>query len=72
MRKIKLDFARNTKRNMLANAVTEPKMRAKVMAKYPPSETYDSKQSAYDLENHESGLFGPVRIRPLSQCGKSG
>ena len=48
--------------NMLANAVTEPRMRAKVMAKYPPSETYDSKQSAYDLENHESGLFGPVTI----------
>ena len=49
--------------NMLANAVTEPKMRAKVEAKYPPSGTYNPKQLSYDLENHESGLFGPVTLR---------
>ena len=49
--------------NMLANAVTEPKMRTRVTAKYPPSPTYEPRQSAYDLENHESGLIGPVTLR---------
>ena len=49
--------------NMLANAVSEPVMRAKVTAKYPPNTTYDPKQRAYDLENHESGLVGPVVLR---------
>ena len=48
--------------NMLANAVTEPEMRRKVAKKYPPNPTYEPKQSAYDLENHESGLIGPVTL----------
>ena len=48
--------------NMLANAVADPVMRAKVSAKYPPNGTYDSKQRVWDRENHESGLFGPVRL----------
>ena len=48
--------------NMLANAVTEPEMRRKVTKKYPPNPTYEPKQSAYDLENHESGLIGPVTL----------
>ena len=48
--------------NMLANAVSDPVKRAKVAAKYPPFYTYDSKQSACDRENHESGLMGPVRL----------
>lgn len=50
--------------NMLANAVTDPAQRAKVSAKYPPSGTYDPKQRVWDLENHESGLMGPVQLRP--------
>ena len=49
--------------NMLANAVSAPVMRARVAAKYPPNTTYDPKQRAYDLENHESGLIGPVVLR---------
>ena len=49
--------------NMLANAVTEPEMRRKVAKKYPPNPTYESKQHGYDLENHESGLFGPVTLK---------
>ena len=49
--------------NMLANAVSEPVMRAKVAAKFPPNTTYDPKQRTYDLENHESGLIGPVVLR---------
>ena len=53
--------------NMLANAVTEPEMRARVAAKYPPNPTYESKQRNYDLENHESGLIGPVTLRKLRQ-----
>ena len=48
--------------NMLANAVSDPVKRAKVAAKYPPSNTYDNKQSVWDRENHESGLMGPVRL----------
>ena len=48
--------------NMLANAVSDPLKRAKVAEKYPPSSTYDPKQSAWDRENHESGLMGPVRL----------
>ena len=48
--------------NMLANAVTEPAMRAKVEAKYPPSPTYNPKQMGYDLESHQSGLIGPVTL----------
>lgn len=49
--------------NMLANAVSEPVKRAKVAAKYPPSPTYDPRQRVWDLENHESGLMGPVVLR---------
>ena len=46
--------------NMLANAFSDPSKRAKVAAKYPPSGTYDLKQRAWDMENNESGLIGPV------------
>ena len=49
--------------NMLANAVSDPVKRAKVVAKYPPNSTYDSKQRVWDLENHESGLMGPVTLQ---------
>ena len=49
--------------NMLANAVSDPEKRAKVVAKYPPNSTYDSKQRVWDLENHESGLMGPVTLQ---------
>ena len=49
--------------NMLANAVSDPDMRRKVASKYPPSPTYDLKQGAYDLENHQSGLMGPVTLK---------
>jgi hypothetical protein len=49
--------------NMLANAVSEPSMRAKVESKYPPSATYNEKQKSYDLENHQSGLVGPVTLQ---------
>jgi hypothetical protein len=49
--------------NMLANAVSDPVKRAKVAAKYPPNPTYDPKQRAWDRENHESGLMGPVVLR---------
>ena len=48
--------------NMLANAVSDSVKRAKVAAKYPPHPTYDPKQRAWDRENHESGLMGPVRL----------
>ena len=48
--------------NMLANAVTDPVKRAKVAAKYPPHPNYNPKQRAWDRENHESGLIGPVRF----------
>ena len=48
--------------NMLANAVSDPVKRAKVAEKYPPHPTYDSRQRAWDFENHESGLMGPVRL----------
>jgi hypothetical protein len=51
--------------NMLANAVSDPAQRAKVAAKYPPSGTYDPKQRVWDLENHESGLMGPVQMKLL-------
>ena len=49
--------------NMLANAVSDPVKRAKAAAKYPPHPNYNPKQSAWDRENHESGLMGPVRLR---------
>ena len=49
--------------NMLANAVSEPSMRAKAESKYPPSTTYNEKQKSYDLENHQSGLVGPVTLQ---------
>ena len=48
--------------NMLANAVSDSVKRAKVAAKYPSHPTYDPKQRAWDRENHESGLMGPVRL----------
>ena len=48
--------------NMLANAVSDPERRRRAAARHSPNETYDAKQGVYDLENHESGLMGPVRI----------
>ena len=48
--------------NMLANAVSDPVKRTKVATKYPPNPTYDPRQRAWDRENHESGLMGPVRL----------
>ena len=37
-------------------------VRARIAADYPPSPGYDSRQAPSDLQNRESGLFGPVRI----------
>ncbi len=48
--------------NLLANQVGDEAIRRRISAAYPPSDNYDSRQRVYDRENHQSGLFGPVRL----------
>jgi len=52
--------------NTLANAMSNAARHDRAAAKYPPHPLYERRQSAFNLENHESGLFGPVILR--SRC----
>lgn len=51
--------------NTLANATGDPATRDRVMRAYPPKSPYEDRQRQFDLDNHESGLFGPVVIGDL-------
>lgn len=48
--------------NLLSTLLGDRAVRARIAADYPPSPGYDSRQAPSDLQNRESGLFGPVRI----------
>ena len=48
--------------NMLCNALS-PAVRERISKKYPPNWGYEMRQSRFDRENNESGLFGPVTLR---------
>ena len=48
--------------NLLANALSDDAVRNDLGRKWPANPTYDARQRAFDRENNESGLFGPVRI----------
>lgn len=49
--------------NLLATHLGDAGIRTRIAAKQPPHPGYEAKLSVYDLENRESGLFGPVEIR---------
>ena len=49
--------------NLLANQISDPLVRTRLAKRYPPSDNYERRQSQYDRENNESGLFGPVTVR---------
>ena len=49
--------------NLLANQISDPLVRTRLIKRYPPSDNYERRQSQYDRENNESGLFGPVSVR---------
>lgn len=48
--------------NLLSTLLGDRAVRARIAAAYPPSPGYDPRQAPGDLQNRESGLFGPVRI----------
>ena len=48
--------------NMLCNALGD-EVRDRIARDFPPRSGYDIRQRAFDRENHESGLFGPVTLR---------
>ena len=52
--------------NLLANQVGDPDIRARIAKDYPPFEGYEYFQGPYDGANHDSGLYGPVTIRPFA------
>jgi len=49
--------------NLLANQLSDPAVRTRLVKAYPPSDNYEPRQSQFDRENNESGLFGPVCVR---------
>ncbi len=52
--------------NTLANALSADETRLRIRHDFPPAcPSYEPKQSVFDKENNESGLFGPVEI---SRC----
>ena len=46
--------------NLFANQTSEAALRDRVICEFPPKSPYDRQQRIFDMENHESGLFGPV------------
>ena len=48
--------------NLLSTLLGYRAVRARIAADYPPCSGYESRQAPGDLQNRESGLFGPVRI----------
>ena len=46
--------------NLLANQTGDAALRDRVIREFPPKSPYDRQQRIFDMENHESGLFGPV------------
>ena len=53
--------------NLLSTLLGDRAVRARIAAAYPPSPNYESRQLPADLQNRESGLFGPVVIRDRSE-----
>ena len=48
--------------NLLVNQTGNDALRDRIHREFPPIGPYDTRQRIFDRENHESGLFGPVRI----------
>ena len=48
--------------NLLSTLLGDRAVRARIEAAYPPCAGYEARQAPGDLQNRESGLFGPVRI----------
>ena len=49
--------------NLLANQTGDAALRDRVIREFPPKSPYDRQQRIFDMENHESGLFGPVTFQ---------
>jgi hypothetical protein len=64
---VKLAKGRNvlevTVANLLSTLLGDRAIRARIAADYPPHPTYEPRQGPADLQNRESGLYGPVVIR---------
>ncbi len=56
--------------NTLANYLTSPAVRAAWAAKKGPGwpGPYDARANAFEMQSRASGLFGPVRLAPLSSA----
>ena len=65
--RVRLEKGRNvlevTVANLLSTLLGDRAVRSRIAADYPPSDNYEPRQSSADLQNRESGLFGPVVIR---------
>lgn len=48
--------------NLLSTLLGDRAIRSRIAADYPPSPNYEGRQGPADLQNRESGLFGPVAI----------
>lgn len=49
--------------NTMANALGDPKTRARLNRDCPPESPYSQRIAKINEDNHESGLFGPVIVR---------
>ena len=48
--------------NLLANALSDDRVRDRIGRDFPPLSGYDIRQRPFDRDNNVSGLFGPVTI----------
>lgn len=68
---VKLVKGRNvlevTVANLLSTLLGDRAVRSRIVADYPPSPNYEGRQGPADLQNRESGLFGPVAIYEREQ-----
>ena len=63
---VKLEKGRNvlevTVANLLSSQLGDEKIRTRIAAAFPPCASYEPKQSVFDRDNREAGLFGPVKV----------
>ena len=51
----------------LVNLVKDERQRDEIYRKFPPVSFFEKFYRQFNRMGHESGLFGPVRVRPVSQ-----
>ena len=58
--------------NLLANQVGDNAIRDRILRDWQPNGAYDSHMRPFDKDNHESGLYGPVRVTLGDGCALPG